>query len=230
MAALIDARGVHPTFQLEACPHCGANAELSVHPVYRYQCRLCGSARIPVNRSVTRTPPEVTSLLKQVRKRHIARGAWKAAANTLFVLATFVGLVGFGLSRAFDFQALGITFVALFTLLPVLIGALSKRASTNAATASKQALTDAWSHMAAHVVAQLGGKPQARDLENAFGVDADSALALVAEAEVAQLLDTSMRHVEPTAAARVRIAEPPETEAEIEQRQLEELRRELGHK
>lgn len=216
-------------FQLEPCPHCGANAELSTHPVYRYQCRLCGGARIPVNRNVTRTPEDVTTLLKKVRKRHIARGAWKAAANTLWVMATLTGLLGLGLSRAFDFQTVGITLVALFTLVPVVVGALSKRASTVAATESKLALAQAWSSMAGHVCSALGGKYSVDDLKAAFGVDTDSALALVAEAEVAQLLDDSRREAGGSG-QRVRIAGAPTTDEELDQLALEELRKELGHK
>jgi hypothetical protein len=217
-------------FQLEACPHCGANTDLSNHVVYRYQCRLCGGARIPVNRNVTRTPAEVTALLKRVRTRHIARGAWKAAANTLWVMAVFVALLGLGLSRAFDFGVAGITLVSLFTLLPIIIGGLSKRASGKAAQASKTALTEAWSMMATHVCASLGGKYSVEDLKAAFGVDTDSALALVAEAEVAEFLQGNTQSSAPFDARRVRIAETPTGEDDADARALEALRKELEHK
>jgi hypothetical protein len=224
-----------PSFQLESCPHCGANSELSTHAIYRYQCRLCGGARIPVNRNVTRTPPQVTDLLKRVRKRHIARGAWKAAANTLWLMAVLTGLLGFGLSRAFDFEVLGLTIVSLFTLVPVVVGALSKRASTRAAAESKQALAQAWSAMATHVCALLGSQYTVEDLRRAFGVDVDSALHLLAEAEVADVLNEPNHiAVAPTTTPhRVRVAEgvtAVESEEELERQQLEALRRELGHK
>jgi len=219
-------------FQLEPCPHCGANTELSTHAVYRYQCRLCGGARIPVNRNITRTPPEVTTLLKQVRKRHIARGAWKAAANTLWLMAALASLLGLGVSRVFHFEAVGITLVSLFALVPIVVGFLSKRAGHRAEVQSKQALARAWSTMASHVCTLLGGKYTIEDLKAAFGVDVDSALSLLAEAEVAQLLNDAGREaaVVSNTPQRVRVAETPLTEQELEQQQLEELRRELGHK
>lgn len=227
-----DARPAQPAFQLEPCPHCNATSEISPHAVYRYQCRLCGSARIPVNRNVTRTPADVKALLKRVRRRHIARGAWKAVANALWVMAVLIGLLGIGLIRAFDFEALGITLVSLFTLVPLVVGVLSKRASNNASEQSRQALTQAWSNMATHVCQQLGGKYTVEDLKGAFGVDTDSALALVAEAEVAEILDATGRQAASPAnpPQRVRIADTGLSEEELDQHALEELRRELGHK
>lgn len=222
----------HPAFQLEPCPHCNANTEISPHAVYRYQCRLCGGARIPVNRNVTRTPAEVKALLKRVRRRHIARGAWKAAANTLWIMAVLTGVLAIGLTRAFNFEVLGITIMSLLTLVPLVIGVLSRRASNNAAAESKQALTEAWSTMASHVCQQLGGKYTVEDLKAAFGVDTDSALALVAEAEVSELLDMTGRQAASPAnpPQRVRIDDSALSEEDLDQRALEELRRELGHK
>ena len=219
-----------PAFQLEACPHCGVKAEVSTHAVYRYQCRVCGSPRIPVNGRVTHTPPQIAQLLKRVRTRHIARGAWKAAANTLWLMAILAGLLGLGLAATFDFQTVGISLVTLLTALPVLIGVFCRHASGRAAAESKEALGQAWSTMAAHVFVLLGGKATVDDFKAVFGVDTDSAVALFAEAEVAQLLDPTINHSATSGdGPKVRVASPA-TEEELEQQALADLRKELGHK
>src|SRR5690606_6115244 len=144
------------TFRLEACPHCGSDAAVAEHPVYRYRCRACGQPRIPVAADVASTPPHVTSLLKQVRKQHLLRGVWKIVAFILWGAAMATGLVGAGLAYAADFQLLGWSLVTLFALVPVLLGWWARRTAGTSIAEAQHTLTRAWSEMAQHVYALRG--------------------------------------------------------------------------
>ena len=233
------------TFRVEACPHCGSDAAVVEHPVYKYRCQACGQPRIPVAADVASTPPHVAGLLKQVRKRHLLRGVWQVVAFIFWGIAFATGLVGAGLAYVAGFQVLGLSILALFVLIPVLLGWWAKRTAGASISDAKQTLSRAWSEMAQHVYA-LGGNASVEDFKRAFGVDTDSAMALLAEAEVEHLLSEEQElgmnparsQTRGATTPRVRVPQanqrgngaPAEQDAELEREALAELKRELNAK
>jgi ribosomal protein S27AE len=113
-------------FQLEACPHCGSDAEVREHAVYRYQCKACGAPRIPTNRRWMTTPSSVTRHLKQVRGHHIQRNLWLTASWALWIVTTLCALFGAGTAWSLEFGAAGWTFVTILTLLPMVLALVSR--------------------------------------------------------------------------------------------------------
>lgn len=230
------------SFRLEACPHCGSDAAVAEHPVYRYRCRACGQPRVPVAANVASTPPHVLGLLKDARKQHLLRGAWKAAVYLSWAAALGILIPGLGLGYVVGFGLLGWSLVALFTLLPILLGWWSKRKADASVTKAQQTVSQAWSEMAQHVYTLRGGDCTIDDFKRAFGVDTDSAMALLAEAEVEYLLDAQLEAPVGAAsraqpAARVRVPSNAaeagslhESEADLDQEAMARLEREMEAK
>ncbi len=197
------------TFELERCPHCGSDAQVRDHSVYRYQCMACGNPRIPTERRLITTPPTVTQTLKQVRSHHVQRGVWTAASWMMWLLALLCGLFGAGTAWSLEFGAAGWTFVSILTFIPLLLGVVSRyTASSQRARATAQ-LEEAWRKIAVHFFS-LTPEPRTLDeVKAAFGVDTDSALRLLAEGEVATYLEheATLGGLAPSPSNRLRIAD-----------------------
>lgn len=180
-------------FQLEACPHCGSEAEVREHAVYRYQCKACGTPRIPTNRRWITTPQPVTRHLKSVRSHHIQRGLWLAASWALWLVTTLCALFGAGTAWSLEFGLPGWTFVTVLTLLPLVLGVVARVAAASQKRQTVSRLDDAWREMASHFFTSAAGQGHGArtlgDVKAAFRVDNDVALRLLAEGEVAAFLD-----------------------------------------
>lgn len=209
-------------FQLEACPHCGSNAEVREHPVYRYQCQACGTPRIPTNRRRITTPSSVTRNLKQVRSHHIQRGLWLAASWALWLATVLCALFGAGTAWSLEFGAQGWTFVTVLTLLPMVLAITTRVLAASQKRQTVSRLEDAWREVAGHFFANATGEGRATrtldEVKAAFRVDNDVALRLLAEGEVAAFLEheaSSSNLGEPTQPpTRVRIAGEPAEQAD----------------
>ncbi len=204
------------TFRLEPCPHCGSEAEVREHPVYRYQCKACGAPRIPTDRRWVSTPASVTRNLKQVRGHHIQRGLWLAASWASWIAALLCGLFGAGTAWSLDFGVPGWTFVSVITSLPLVLAVTSRWLAARQKQSAVSRLEDAWREIAEHFFAsastRVGNAPTLDDVKAAFRVDNDEALRLFAEGEVAAFLDreasSAIAGSGSTAHSRVRVAEP----------------------
>lgn len=200
-------------FQLEACPHCGSNAEVREHAVYRYQCKACGNPRIPTDVRWLATPPVITRNLKQVRGHRIQRGLWLAASWTLWLATVLCALFGAGTAWSLEFGVQGWTFVSVLTLLPLVLAVTTRVFASGQERQSVSRLEDAWREIAGHffstIAAQGRTAPTLTEVKSAFRVDHDIALRLLAEGEVAALLEQEVAGVHAEVrrpAQRVRLA------------------------
>lgn len=195
--------------ELEACPHCGSNAEVRLHAVYRYQCHACGNPRVPARKRWLTTPSLVTQNLKQVRRHHVLGGVWRAASWLGFGGFALTALFGAGTAWSLDFGAPGWTFVSVLACLPLVAAFAARTQSGRQGRQTVSRLEEAWREMATHFFATGRTARTLDDVKAAFAVDHESALRLLAEGEVAAYL----RHETPASDApelpRSRIADQP---------------------
>lgn len=193
--------------ELEACPHCGANAEVRLHDVYRYQCYACGNPRVPARKRWLTTPPLVTQNLKQVRRYHLLNGVWRAASWLGFGGFALTALFGAGTAWSLDFGAPGWTFIAAVASLPLIAAFAARSQSVRQQRQTVSRLEEAWREMATHFFASGRTARTLEDVKAAFAVDHESALRLLAEGEVSAYL----RHETPASDApeftRARVAD-----------------------
>lgn len=193
--------------ELETCPHCGSNAEVRLHAVYRYQCYACGNPRVPARKRWLTTPALVTQNLKQVRQHHVMNGIWRAASWLGFGGFALTALFGAGTAWSLDFGAPGWTFVSVLASLPLVLAFAARAQSGKQGRQTVSRLEEAWREMATHFFATGRTARTLEDVKSAFAVDHESALRLLAEGEVAAYL----RHETPASDApeltRARIAE-----------------------
>lgn len=177
------------TFQLDQCPHCGSNAQVRDHAVYRYQCMACGNPRIPTDARWLTPPNSVTQDLKSVRSHHVQRGVWTAVSWLMWGVALLCALFGAGTAWSLDFGVPGWTFVTIVTLIPMVLGLVSRLTAGSQSKKAGARLEEAWRKIAVHFFAQSPTGRSLADVKAAFGVETESALRLLAEGEVATFLD-----------------------------------------
>lgn len=198
-------------FQLEACPHCHSDGAVREHAVYRYQCAVCGNPRIPVDERWLTTPTAVTRDLKRVRRQHIQQGAWKAGSWFLWGIAFLCALFGVGAAWSLDYGTAGWTFISVLTLIPLVLGVFSRLTARSLETRTQNDLEEAWRKLAVHFFTGVPTGRSLNDVKAAFDVDAETALQLLAQGEVAGYLDYELPQTSngSTPRERVRIADQP---------------------
>lgn len=201
------------TFELDACPHCRSDAEVREHPVYRYQCRACGSPRIPVNRHWLTTPPSATHHLEAVRRHHIRRGLWQWVSWASWFVTAIGAFFAFGAAWSLDFTLAGWLFVSVLVALPLVLAIVARLSAARNERQSVSRLDDAWRETAAYFFTHVTDNDHAGrgldQVKEAFRVDSDTALRLLAEGEVASYLDSGLQTqdaVAPNPLPRVRVA------------------------
>jgi hypothetical protein len=177
------------TFHLDRCPHCGSDAQVRDHAVYRYQCMACGNPRIPTDARWLTPPNSVTQDLKSVRSHHVQRGIWSAASWLMWVVASLCALFGGGTAWSLDFGVPGWTFVTILALIPAVLAVVARLTAGKQSNEARARLEEAWRKIAVHFFAQSPTGRSLADVKAAFGVETESALRLLAEGEVASLLD-----------------------------------------
>jgi ribosomal protein S27E len=188
---------------LERCPHCGSDARIAPHPIFRFACKVCGKPRLPLDGQQAKTDPKTAQLLATAGQRRMAKVLWQFASLGAFSTSFGVGLVGLGLSRWLDFAALGNGVVGALTLLPLTLGVLFWTQSKKALRACTAAIASAWQSAVQQLFAQRNGQLTADELARLLGVDLEQATLLLAEAEVSAW-------IAPGAGERMRVDESSE--------------------
>lgn len=194
-------------FELERCPHCGSDAQVRAHPIYRFQCNLCGSPRIPVDQRWVTTPAPVARVLAQARGHHVQGRFWQVGSWVLTVIAVVVGLFGSGTAWSLDFSAAGWAFISVLATVPLVLAWLARLTATKQRTLTTTQIEGAWREMAGHFFTNGSSPRTLQDVKAAFSVDAETALALLAEGEVAAYLEPRANDAQHE--ARFRVVDQP---------------------
>lgn len=200
------------------CPHCRAIADVEPSDAYRFRCRVCGGARVPVDDpAVVRTGREVPALQRAVsarRKSKLLRigGAGAASFGLVMVLLTaaVVGLIQPGLF-------LTVVPLLLFAV-PLVLGLVAMRRGRKHAQAAQRELDAAWSLAASDVLAAKGGELTAEGLSRIMRISPTQAEQLLSELHVHDFVHARVTDEGDLAYSvrpeRVRVTE---TDAELEE-------------
>jgi hypothetical protein len=168
------------------CPHCNAFAALQPDNG-GYRCALCGGPRILVETDVPR-PGGEAPLLREARRLGVHRIAWAVGSSIATAAAVISALIALGIAALFGVGATGALALGVLALMPLVfalygwkkVGALSRQSAAK--------LDEARVAVAREVIAAHAGRIEPRALSQILRVPEDSAIQLIAEAQVEQLL------------------------------------------
>lgn len=207
------------TASLERCPHCGSDARVVAHPVYRLRCNACGKPRFALDGQVARTDETTRQWLVSAHAKRLTKFAWQWAALGAGLLG-FAALFIAGLIGLFASSTLWVSLP--LAILPWVFTALFVRNAGKAQAASAADLQLALQSAARTLYRAQQGQLDAHTLSARLGVTEDAAAQLLAEAEVEDWL-TASNQPDP----RWRVAPDAGVPGQAEQEALDELERTL---
>jgi len=170
--------------RMDACPHCGATAGVTVDRELRYRCDACGGPRIPPPpRGGARSGLEAPAL-RRAQTALSARVRWRAAAVASGLLLGFNVLL-IGLFLLITGASLWVLLAGLFTVVP--LAGFTFWAYTRAKARSREvapALDAAWVAAATEIAARTKDALTARGLAASLGLEEAQAEELLALLEV----------------------------------------------
>jgi hypothetical protein len=150
------------------------------------------------------TTDEATAgALKSAHRQRLAKFAWQFGGIGAVLAAMVMGLISIGANALFDFGLTGGGVALALTLIPVVAAVAFFVASKRAGRRTQEEIEVAWERATNRIYQASGGRVDANQLAEVFGIDTEQATEMLARAEVDQLLSTGGDPL------RVRVQEPP---------------------
>ena len=170
----------------ERCPHCNAFAALQ-RDNGGFRCALCGGPRILVETDVSR-PGGEAPLLREARRLGAHRIAWAVGSSIATAVAAISALIALGIAALIGVGATGALALGVIALMPVFIALYGWKKVGTLSRQSAAKLDEARVAVAREVIAAHDGRIDPRTLSQILHVPEDTAIQLIAEAQVEQLL------------------------------------------
>jgi hypothetical protein len=157
------------------CPHCGAVSRVEPGGSLRWRCAVCGGPVVPTDGDIARSNAELAHLVRSHRARAMALG-WLGASFVLGSIAAMAVGVALLLWLASHVAAVLLGLVALGA---ATLAALSLGRSRRRKAEAREALDEAWQHVASEVLRARGGDTTAADLARIMSTDETHAEGLL---------------------------------------------------